>query len=140
MVGHDRGARVGYRMALDHPGSVDRLVVLNVIPTIDQFARMSGDTAPGYWPWVLLAQPAPMPERLLGAAVGGHGDGRGRAGRPLRPRGGTRALLALLVPFLGGGPRQQTLGGRDVPRAQHPNTSGRCTGSTARVTASTPER
>jgi pimeloyl-ACP methyl ester carboxylesterase len=42
VVGHDRGARVGYRMALDHPGVVDRLAVLNVIPTLDQFERMSG--------------------------------------------------------------------------------------------------
>jgi haloacetate dehalogenase len=67
VVGHDRGARVAYRMALDHPRTVDRLVVLNVIPTVDQFARMSGATSLGYWPWVLLAQPAPRPERLLGA-------------------------------------------------------------------------
>jgi haloacetate dehalogenase len=65
VVGHDRGARVGYRMALDHPGVVDRLAVLNVIPTLDQFERMSGGPSLGYWPWVLLAQPAPMPERLL---------------------------------------------------------------------------
>ena len=67
VVGHDRGARVGYRMALDYPGVVDRLAVLNVIPTLDQFERMSGGPSLGYWPWVLLAQPAPMPERLLGA-------------------------------------------------------------------------
>ena len=67
VVGHDRGARVAYRMALDHPGVVDRLAVLNVIPTLDQFERMSGGPSLGYWPWVLLAQPAPMPERLLGA-------------------------------------------------------------------------
>jgi haloacetate dehalogenase len=67
VVGHDRGARVGYRMALDHPEVVERLAVLNIIPTLDQFARMSGGSALGYWPWVLLAQPAPMPERLLGA-------------------------------------------------------------------------
>jgi haloacetate dehalogenase len=67
VVGHDRGARVGYRMALDHSGVVDRLAVLNVIPTLDQFERMSGGPSLGYWPWVLLAQPAPMPERLLAA-------------------------------------------------------------------------
>jgi len=67
VVGHDRGARVAYRMALDHPQAVDRLAVLNVIPTVDQFARMGRGTSLGYWPWVLLAQPAPMPERLLTA-------------------------------------------------------------------------
>ena len=65
VVGHDRGARVAYRMALDHPHTVTRLAVLNVIPTVDQFAQMSTGTSLGYWPWFLLAQPAPMPERLL---------------------------------------------------------------------------
>jgi haloacetate dehalogenase len=65
VVGHDRGARVAYRMALDHPRIVTRLAVLNVIPTVDQFAQMSTGTSLGYWPWFLLAQPAPLPERLL---------------------------------------------------------------------------
>jgi haloacetate dehalogenase len=41
VVGHDRGARVAYRMALDHPHTVERLAVLNVIPTVDQFERMA---------------------------------------------------------------------------------------------------
>ena len=68
VVGHDRGARVGYRIALDHPDRVQRLVVLNVIPTIDQFARMADGPSLGYWPWFLLAQPAPFPEQLLTAA------------------------------------------------------------------------
>src|SRR5213592_2683084 len=68
VVGHDRGARVAYRMALDHPGRVQRLAVLNVIPTVDQFARMANGPSLGYWPWFLLAQPAPFPEQLLAAA------------------------------------------------------------------------
>jgi haloacetate dehalogenase len=67
VVGHDRGARVAYRMALDHPGRVSRLAVLNVVPTIDQFERMGGGPSLGYWPWFFLAQPAPFPERLIGA-------------------------------------------------------------------------
>jgi haloacetate dehalogenase len=67
VVGHDRGARVAYRMALDHPANVDRLVVLNVIPTVDQFERMSAPSL-GYWPWFLLAQPAPFPEKLIAAS------------------------------------------------------------------------
>jgi haloacetate dehalogenase len=65
VVGHDRGARVAYRMALDHPGPVTRAVLLDVVPTIDQFERMGGGPSLGYWPWFLLAQPAPFPERLL---------------------------------------------------------------------------
>jgi haloacetate dehalogenase len=67
VVGHDRGARVAYRLALDHPDRVNRVAVLNVVPTIDQFERMGGGPSLGYWPWFLLAQPAPFPERLLGA-------------------------------------------------------------------------
>jgi haloacetate dehalogenase len=68
VVGHDRGARVGYRMALDHPGHVERLAVLNVIPTLDQFERMPDAPSLGYWPWFLLAQPSPFPEQLITAA------------------------------------------------------------------------
>lgn len=68
VVGHDRGARVAYRMALDRPDTVERLGVLNVVPTIDQFERMGAGVSLGYWPWVLLAQPAPFPERLLAEA------------------------------------------------------------------------
>jgi haloacetate dehalogenase len=68
VVGHDRGARVAYRMALDHPDTVTRLAVLNVFPTVDQFERMAGGPSLGYWPWFLLAQPAPFPEQLISAA------------------------------------------------------------------------
>jgi haloacetate dehalogenase len=65
LVGHDRGARVAYRMALDRPERIERLAVLNVVPTVDQFERMGAGVSLGYWPWVLFAQPAPFPERLL---------------------------------------------------------------------------
>lgn len=69
VVGHDRGGRVGYRMALDHPDVVERLGVLNVIPTVEQFERMDADTALGYWPFIFLAQPAPFAERVIGASA-----------------------------------------------------------------------
>jgi haloacetate dehalogenase len=55
-------------MALDHPEAVERLAILNVIPTVDQFERMAGGPSLGYWPWLLLAQPAPFPEQLIEAA------------------------------------------------------------------------
>lgn len=67
VVGHDRGARVAYRMAIDHPSRVDRVAVVNVVPTVDQFERMGGGPSLGFWTWYLLAQPAPFPERLLTA-------------------------------------------------------------------------
>jgi haloacetate dehalogenase len=53
-------------MALDHPGRLTRVALLNIVPTIDQFERM-GRPSLGYWPWFLLAQPAPFPERVIAA-------------------------------------------------------------------------
>jgi haloacetate dehalogenase len=67
VVGHDRGARVAYRLALDHPGRVTRVALLNIVPTVEQFERMGGGPSLGFWPWFLLAQPAPFPERIIGA-------------------------------------------------------------------------
>lgn len=69
VVGHDRGGRVAYRMALDHPAAVERLGVLNIVPTVDQFERMTGETSIEYWPWVLLAQPPPFAERLVSGSA-----------------------------------------------------------------------
>jgi haloacetate dehalogenase len=69
VVGHDRGARVAYRMALDHADEVERLAVLNIVPTVEQFERMTADTALDYWPFLLLAQPAPFAERLITAGA-----------------------------------------------------------------------
>ncbi len=65
VAGHDRGGRVGYRMALDHPETVSALAVLDIVSTADVWARSDGQTAVGYWHWGFLAQPAPLPERLI---------------------------------------------------------------------------
>jgi haloacetate dehalogenase len=70
VVGHDRGARVAYRLALDHPDRVTRVALLNVVPTIDQFERMGGGPSLGFWPWYMLAQAAPFPERMIAADPG----------------------------------------------------------------------
>jgi haloacetate dehalogenase len=69
VVGHDRGARVAYRMALDRPETVERLAVLNIVPTADQFERMAQEAALEYYPWFLLAQPPPFAERLVSASA-----------------------------------------------------------------------
>jgi haloacetate dehalogenase len=69
VVGHDRGGRVAYRMALDHPEAVHRLAVLNVVPTLDQFERMAEGAALEYWPWFFLAQPPPFAERVISASA-----------------------------------------------------------------------
>ena len=68
VVGHDRGARVAYRMALDTPERILRLAVLDAIPTLVAWERADARFAQSFWPWSLLAQPAPLPERLLAAA------------------------------------------------------------------------
>jgi haloacetate dehalogenase len=68
VAGHDRGARVAYRMALDHAHRVERLALLDIIPTGETFRRADVRLALAYWPWSLLAQPAPLPERLIAAA------------------------------------------------------------------------
>jgi haloacetate dehalogenase len=69
VVGHDRGGRVSYRMALDHPASVQRLAVLNIVPTVDQFDQMAQGAAVEYWPWFFLAQPPPFAERVISASA-----------------------------------------------------------------------
>ena len=68
VVGHDRGGRVAYRTALNHPDRVERLAVLDILPTAEAFGRADARFMLGYWPWTLLAQPEPLPERLLLAA------------------------------------------------------------------------
>src|SRR5690606_12820228 len=68
IVGHDRGGRVAYRTALDHPDRVAWLVVLDILPIDVSWDRADARLALGFWPWALLAQPEPLPERLLLAA------------------------------------------------------------------------
>lgn len=68
VVGHDRGARCAYRMALDHPDTVTRLAVLDIVPTGDAFGQADMDFSLGFWLWSFLAAPEPVPERLVGRA------------------------------------------------------------------------
>lgn len=65
VVGHDRGARVGYRLALDHPDRVTAYVSLTVIPTLDAWAGVDKAFAMNAFHWFMLAQPYDLPERLL---------------------------------------------------------------------------
>jgi haloacetate dehalogenase len=67
VAGHDRGGRVAYRMALDHPDRVERIAVLDILPTQTTWERADARFALGFWPWSLLAQPEPLPERILAA-------------------------------------------------------------------------
>lgn len=65
VAGHDRGGRVAYRMALDHPHVVQKLAVLDIIPTYEAFERGGKDFGLGYYHWFFLAQPEPLPETLI---------------------------------------------------------------------------
>ena len=83
VAGHDRGGRVAYRMALDHPGRVEKLAVLDVLPTETVWERADARLALAYWSWSLLAQPEPLPERVLAAVPEAVvDDGFGRMGLP----------------------------------------------------------
>ena len=65
VVGHDRGARTAYRMALDHPDRVEQLVVLDILPTLEQFEQLGWLGSHFAYHWHFLAQPAPLPETLI---------------------------------------------------------------------------
>jgi haloacetate dehalogenase len=65
LVGHDRGGRVGHRMALDHPENVSKLAVLDIVPTYKLFHPVTQEFATAYYHWFLLIQPAPLPENIF---------------------------------------------------------------------------
>jgi haloacetate dehalogenase len=87
LVGHDRGGRVSYRLALDHPEKVQRLAVFDVIPILEGWGHADARFAMTYWPWILLSQKAPLPEKYLLGAPGAVFDnpfGQGSFGPEVR--------------------------------------------------------
>jgi haloacetate dehalogenase len=66
LVGHDRGGRVAYRLALDHPERVTRLAVLDIVPTIETWELLDRSEGLATYHWFFLAQPPDLPERLIG--------------------------------------------------------------------------
>ena len=83
VVGHDRGGRVAHRLALDHPGRVSRLALIDIVPTLDMYEATDMRFASWYYHWFFLIQPAPLPERMIGGdpafylhwTLGGWGSG-----------------------------------------------------------------
>ena len=67
VAGHDRGGRVAHRLALDHPERVLKLATLDIAPTREMYRGTTEAFARGYWHWFFLIQPAPFPERMIGA-------------------------------------------------------------------------
>jgi len=83
VAGHDRGARVAHRMALDHPDAVARLALIDIAPTLDMYEATDMAFARAYYHWFHLIQPHPLPELMIGgcareylhAKLGGWGAG-----------------------------------------------------------------
>jgi haloacetate dehalogenase len=100
VAGHDRGGRVAYRLALDRPEVVERVAVLDVIPTLVAWERADAEFAQSFWPWSMLAQPAPLPEEILqkcaGAIVDDALDGWGPVRVPV-PEAVRAAYVAALA-------------------------------------------
>lgn len=72
VLGHDRGGRVAYRFALDHPARVLKLGIIEIVPTGDFWAHWGADLALKGYHWTFLAQPNPLPERMIGADPAGY--------------------------------------------------------------------
>ena len=68
IVAHDRGARIAHRLALDFPEKVIKIILLDIIPTIEHFERTNMDFAMGYYHWFWLAQRSPIPESVINKA------------------------------------------------------------------------
>lgn len=68
LAGHDRGGRCAYRLALDSPERVDRLAVLDIVPTAEMWRRVDKEFGLIDWHWFFLAQPEPFPEELISVA------------------------------------------------------------------------
>ncbi len=67
VLAHDRGARVAHRLAMDRPEVVQRLILLDIAPTLAMYEQTSEEFARSYWHWFFLIQPKPLPERLIEA-------------------------------------------------------------------------
>lgn len=65
VLAHDRGARVAHRLAADHPDAVERMMLLDIAPTLGMYANTSEAFARAYWHWFFLVQPPPLPEALI---------------------------------------------------------------------------
>ncbi len=72
VLAHDRGARVAHRLAADHPQVVQRLVLLDIAPTLAMYEQTNEAFARAYWHWFFLIQRAPLPERLIEADPAGY--------------------------------------------------------------------
>ena len=94
VAGHDRGGRVAYRLALDHPGRVAKLSTLDIITTWDMWDQMDARLSMRAWHWMFLSQNAPLPELLLGTSANAYFDMLANAWRGGAHSGGAAAGAA----------------------------------------------
>ena len=80
LAGHDRGGRVSYRLALDHPQRLEKLSTLDIIPTYDMWHGIDAKLAFRIWHWTFLAQPASFPEEVIGRDPVAFWDRKGAPG------------------------------------------------------------
>jgi haloacetate dehalogenase len=80
LAGHDRGGRVAYRLALDHPERLERLAVLDIVPTYAMWHGIDARLAFRIWHWTFLALPFPFPEEMIGNDPIGYFDWKTAAG------------------------------------------------------------
>ena len=74
LTGHDRGGRVAYRLALDHPARVKQLAILDIVPTHTVWHDFTVKLAMNTYHWLFLAQPAPFPENMIHSSGNGYID------------------------------------------------------------------
>lgn len=96
VVGHDRGGRVGHRLALDYPSAVERLAVLDIVPTRYTFEHADATFAQGYYHWFFLTAGNGIPERL----IGGDPEFWIRARMESRHDGGTPFLAEAMAEYV----------------------------------------
>lgn len=86
VLAHDRGARVAHRLAMDHADAVNKLIMLDIAPTLSMYEKTTEAFAKAYWHWFFLIQPSPLPERLIEADPAGYiRDVMGRRFAGLKP-------------------------------------------------------
>lgn len=81
LVGHDRGARVARRLAKDHKQVVERLAILDIVPTAHLYGNVDRRVAAEFWHWFFLTHPAPIPEALMGPQAALFARATARAGQ-----------------------------------------------------------
>ena len=117
VASHDRGARVAHRLALDYPDRVQRLAVMDIVPTIEHFERADMSFALGYYHWFWFAQPHPFPEELINAAP----ETWFRAHTSREPKAQDFFAPEALADYLAGGPQPRRDHGhvRGLPCRRH---------------------